>query len=339
MKRGISSVLDNDDDGGSMSSKNREEPDQKKIRIRNYSVHQQDTSVIDEDEGEKGWKDLFGIHSGHSFRNHEVGEKGCAAKAPCIAIEPVVTSHPLRLLIVGHNPSDMAWEQGHYYANPSNWMWKILLETGLAPSEHVKGCHDDFKMPCVAGVGLCDVVCERGTDSQKFSGEYIKKSWRQSFYDRIYFCARTVAQQHGCNCEKHSCGGPSIVAFSGKRQFIELFDSRHAKKRESDSSIVTRKLPNESADQQYSATGGHGVKVITKSCFCPAQVDYGRQAVVPVGWPLDTQTTEVWVLPSTSGAAAMSKSARIGPWMLLADRVKSIPHPRLLSCPNFDATR
>lgn len=27
---------------------------------------------------------------------------------------------PLRLIIVGHNPSEHAWKSGHYYSNPSN---------------------------------------------------------------------------------------------------------------------------------------------------------------------------------------------------------------------------
>ena len=40
---------------------------------------------------------------------------------------------PLRLVIVGHNPSAHAWASGHYYSNPSNWMWRILLSTGIAP--------------------------------------------------------------------------------------------------------------------------------------------------------------------------------------------------------------
>lgn len=42
-------------------------------------------------------------------------------------------SEPLRLIIVGHNPSEHAWSSGHYYSNPSNRMWSILIVTGIAP--------------------------------------------------------------------------------------------------------------------------------------------------------------------------------------------------------------
>ena len=48
---------------------------------------------------------------------------------------------PLRLAIIGHNPSRKAWATGHYYGNPANHMWRILRDTGIAPAE----------IRCVAG--------------------------------------------------------------------------------------------------------------------------------------------------------------------------------------------
>lgn len=36
------------------------------------------------------------------------------------------SERPLRLLLVGHNPSDHAWGSGFAYSNPSNRMWKVL---------------------------------------------------------------------------------------------------------------------------------------------------------------------------------------------------------------------
>lgn len=30
--------------------------------------------------------------------------------------------NPLRLIIIGHNPSEHAWSTGHFYSNPSNRM-------------------------------------------------------------------------------------------------------------------------------------------------------------------------------------------------------------------------
>ena len=42
---------------------------------------------------------------------------------------------PLRLAIIGDNPSHKAWAMGHYYGHPSNHMWRILRDTGIAPAE------------------------------------------------------------------------------------------------------------------------------------------------------------------------------------------------------------
>eukprot|EP00884_Botryococcus_braunii_P022302 jgi/Botrbrau1/8756/Bobra.0090s0029.3 len=52
---------------------------------------------------------------------------------------------PLRLIIVGANPSDAAWQTGHYYAHPANWFWRILKESGIAP-QHIRGAVDDHLM-------------------------------------------------------------------------------------------------------------------------------------------------------------------------------------------------
>lgn len=63
---------------------------------------------------------------------------------------------PLRLLIVGHNPSEKAWELGHYYANPSNKMWKLLTAAGIVPTGFTAS--DDDKCPITSGVGFTDLV-------------------------------------------------------------------------------------------------------------------------------------------------------------------------------------
>ena len=62
---------------------------------------------------------------------------------------------PLRLIVVGHNPSEKAWELGHYYANPSNRMWKILSANGIVPPGFVASDDDDCPIKC--GVGFTDV--------------------------------------------------------------------------------------------------------------------------------------------------------------------------------------
>lgn len=49
------------------------------------------------------------------------------------------------------------------------------------------------------------------------------------------------------------------------------------------------------------------------------QFQFGLQpaALRPSGWPFPSQATEVFVLPSSSGAAAMTNEAREGPYRAL----------------------
>ncbi|MBW3623267.1 MAG: mismatch-specific DNA-glycosylase [Armatimonadetes bacterium] len=39
----------------------------------------------------------------------------------------------LALVFIGFNPSQIAWERGHYYANPVNRFYRLLHESGLTP--------------------------------------------------------------------------------------------------------------------------------------------------------------------------------------------------------------
>lgn len=63
---------------------------------------------------------------------------------------------PLRVIIVGHNPSEKAWELGHYYGNPSNRMYKLLSTAGIIPPDFTAS--NDGDCPITSGVGFTDVV-------------------------------------------------------------------------------------------------------------------------------------------------------------------------------------
>jgi G:T/U-mismatch repair DNA glycosylase len=41
---------------------------------------------------------------------------------------------PLRLWIIGHNPSELAASTGYYYGNPRNAMTRLLVESGIFPA-------------------------------------------------------------------------------------------------------------------------------------------------------------------------------------------------------------
>lgn len=218
-------------------------------------------------------------------------------------------THPLSLLIVGHNPSAEAWRQGHFYANPSNWMWRILRDTNLAPSHLIRGAIDDVKMPALMGIGFTDVGSGTpGTDSSQFKSQHFNQ-WRQPFYDRLQQHMQRVSKNMGCVCGR--CGAPAIVAFSGKKQFQELF-------------LGSRRSRNSGSGSK--SGGGEEEKGEKQVCRFqegrPGKIEVGRQLVLPSGWPLPVDGDhQVWVMSSTSGAAAMTREQRYRPWQALADAV------------------
>lgn len=220
-------------------------------------------------------------------------------------------------------------------------------------------------MPELAGVGFTDLGSGvAGTHSAKFSSTTLA-AWRAPLFERL--AAHAAA-----------AGPPAIVAFSGKRQFAELFPSKRAAPRKASSrerdgpnkrvalSPPARGLARSGDESEVGGSEGgsavhrpsHVVADVTTvaspdadeespprishpleddrdtapsspdhhsilfSEHRPASITPGRQRVLPSGWPLDRRACEVWVLPSTSGAAAMSREERWGPWRALAARLE-----------------
>ena len=216
------------------------------------------------------------------------------------AFPPRLGASPLRLLITGSNPSAASAAAGHAYAHPTNRMWPILRATGLAPPGLISGPADDVCMPALAGVGFLDVghghaetQCARLTPS-------LWAAFVPAYFSRLTAHAAAAAVAAGCVCGRgggggggaSSCGAPGIIAFAGKAQWQALFK----------------------------AAG-----VAAPPC------QYGSQpaAVRPPGWPWPVGSggggPAVWVLTSTSGAAALSNEAREAPWRALAAAVGGWP--------------
>ncbi|CAH0516438.1 unnamed protein product [Peronospora belbahrii] len=213
--------------------------------------------------------------------------------------------HRLRLLIVGHNPSDHAWQTGYSYSNPTNRMWRLLTGRlsphsweGILPS--TAEIVEQNIMPYVLGVGFTSIGLEPGNDASKY-GKATMEVWRANFYLRLrrhaaQVCindhnnATEVALKHGDDDNLTTCQlahAPMFIAFSGKRQFSWLF------------SPPLSKIES-----------------------------YGRQTRLPPGWPHELRAdSEVWVLPSSSGRAAMTTAQRMLPYQQLAESVRQIPWP------------
>ncbi|WIA35650.1 hypothetical protein OEZ86_004062 [Tetradesmus obliquus] len=221
-----------------------------------------------------------------------------ALTGPSKGLPEKLGAAPLRLILIGHNPSEHAWHTGHYYSNPSNRMWRILESAGITPPG-VSGPEADDVMPAAVGVGFTDVGSgQPGTDSSLFTAADFQ-GWRAAFYARLAAHMKAASDSIGCSCGR--CGAPRLVAFTGKRHYLELLNL--------DASGQQRR----GKDRVASAAVKLGLQ---------------PQQQLPPGWPLPADKTEVWVLTSTSGAAPMSNQAREAPYRQLAQRLAQLPWPR-----------
>ena len=211
---------------------------------------------------------------------------------------------PLRLLLIGHNPSDHAWESGFPYSNPSNRLWGLMRASRVVPPSFLPSHADTAPS---LGVGITDVGCVPGSDAAAFKRPQ-KKAFRSQLFASLAAhldrCAAWAAvdsavSNDGAGGEEAAGSGdvvtarhhapasfaPLLVAFTGKRQWAQLFD--------------------------------------------PPLVgfEHGAQCCRPPGWPLPA-CTEVWVLPSTSGRAVITAEQRAQPYEALGRRVAELPWPR-----------
>lgn len=138
----------------------------------------------------------------------------------------------------------------------------------------------------------------------------------------------------GCVCGR--CGAPCIVAFSGKRQYLELLNAPPAPPPPAPQLAVDGSaaagpdgsLPALGKQSSTSSSGGGGRRGGGgRGPKKATTVDLGRQSQLPPGWPLPA-ATEVWVLTSTSGASALTNEQRAAPYLALASRLREIPWPR-----------
>lgn len=72
---------------------------------------------------------------------------------------PDILQPGLKLVFVGYNPSIPAAKAGHYYANPINYFYRLLYESGLTP--RLLAPAEDVLLPSF-GIGLTD-LCKAPT--------------------------------------------------------------------------------------------------------------------------------------------------------------------------------
>ena len=222
-------------------------------------------------EGGGLWRERYSSCCGECYR---------AAK-PC----PHFPEIPLRLLIIGHNPSEHTWSTGFPYSNPSNRFWKLLVDGGVLPAGLPEGCSDATKLvgstcgksnqwgpatanrlPDCLGIGITDLGCEPGSQADKYSRETMLL-WRNDLFRRL-----------AAHCQR--AGQPPLaIAFSGVRQWTQLFEPP--------------------------------LKRLEAFGLQPTHIR-------PPRWPFNGKTNPaVFVLPSSSGRAVFTNQARLEPYAAL----------------------
>lgn len=172
-------------------------------------------------------------------------------------------SHPLRIIFVGHNPSERSWDLEAPYAHPTNKFWRLLREAQLVPENLCKP-EEYKKLVHVSGIGFIDLFVVKGSDASKVRKDAFKNGlWKQDFCSRLTTGTGGVAPHALCCVSK----------------------------------IVAKKL--------LGNWGGHFGQVGTGQ-------DYGINGA---------KSSTIWVLPSTSGRAAMTWEARLAPFKELALQV------------------
>ena len=128
---------------------------------------------------------------------------------PCVVLEEKLGETRLELLLVGHNPSEAAWQSGHYFSGPNNMFEKLVVGSGLCmPCE--QGIIDDW-MLAEYSIGFTDVSRLPNSDSSALKTRHMRLQ-SIDFYKRIKNHANRVN------------GYPRRIGFVGKRQYKLLFN-------------------------------------------------------------------------------------------------------------------
>lgn len=175
--------------------------------------------------------------------------------------------HPLRVIFIGHNPSEKSWAEAAPYAHKSNRFWVLLKESGMVDAELAEPKHFT-RLPAAVGIGFADLFVASGSDASKINHKE-GESLRRDVMSRLMNGTGDVP--------------PKIICCVSK--------------------IVAKKLLD----------GWSG--------------DYGR-AGTGKDWGLkEASTSEIWVLPSTSGRAGLTREQRLKPFQELAQYIAGLPWP------------
>jgi hypothetical protein len=269
---------------------------------------------------------------------------------------------PLNLLLVGHNPSLHAFASGYFYSNPTNNMWPLLTGAfgaakhgayaGVVPAPWPIPAQDGA--PLHLGVGFTDLGVEPGNDAAAY-GPAVLRAWRKELYAALAGHVRrtgatlmrlqAVAEEGGSGGSgsgtgrkrkredegSDSSGSGSINigsdagfpvqdADTARRLLHALAAARGA----SPAPAGSPPPPAACAPRVVAFTGKAQWKCLFDPPLATAEVGLQPAGLRPPGWPLPP-ATGVFLLPSSSGRAAMTTEARRAPYEELGALARAMP--------------
>jgi hypothetical protein len=217
---------------------------------------------------------------------------------PGVTSECHILEKRLQLIIVGHNPSNQSYIDGHFYSNPSNRMWRLLKDALIVPPYY--SAVDDEICPIFEGIGFTDLLCGvPDSKSCRFSDAEMHSCKFDLFRRLTAHCQRVMEE---CNVSADlAC--PQVIAFAGSRQWKALFPAHYFTQRKKKAAVVA---PCKSRiDSWFSKRKVHDI-----SNDDPEEEDQLEESAsqIPVGPILGTQAV---INSSAENAGVSSPTAAI----------------------------
>lgn len=193
---------------------------------------------------------------------------------------------PLHSIFVGHNPSIATWQSGYYFANPSNQFWKLLKQSQLL----------------VTKSGISKTHATSNMQTGETNSHHLEKTQRN---EQIM-----LANGFGFTDFIESPGNDAnAITKEEIKAAKDIFATRIEKYANDINSQLKRIcfIGKKQWKQQFTPN--------LKRC------KHGLQdaELRPLHWPKRIKELEVWVLPSPSGRAVISKQERLHSYAQLAD--------------------
>lgn len=192
---------------------------------------------------------------------------------------------------------------------------------------------DDVRCPEVCGIGFVELLqnyCE--TNSCNISDAMLS-SGKATLYDSINQHMQRASQD--CQVDIDECY-PRVIAFSGVRQFKALFSDEGGINKSRKNNAIDRKIGRKGSLDRFisSSKSDHIINLVGNDDSNRAdphdvvknKAVYGIQQARPKDWPILLSKSILYLLPSSSGAAALTNEVRETPYIQLGELLQGVQY-------------